>query len=141
MNVVKPGHIRAGNERCIENLKYVMESEDMPDAEKLVQKFNQTRTLPDENLNTVLKTYARNFEQYAIGHAELAEDRFSRLIRNGGYARILNREERVGVLMLEFLKSQFGKKPLINFDRAASDDMDSASKSIAKNVMPRSGMR
>ncbi|MGD8949693.1 MAG: hypothetical protein PVG62_03040 [Desulfobacterales bacterium] len=141
MNVVKPGHIRAGSERFIENLKYVMESELMPDAGTLAQKYNQTRTLPDENLDPLIKNYARNFEQYAMKHKELSEDRFSRLIRNGGYARILNREERVGVLMLEFLKSQFGKQPLIDFDLADSNDEDLVSNRIAKNAIPKSNMR
>jgi hypothetical protein len=141
MNVVKPGHIRAGSERFIQNLKFVMESEHMPDAGTLAQKYNQTRTLPDENLDTVIKNYARNFEQYARKHKELSEDRFSRLIRNGGYARILNREERVGVLMLEFLKSQLGKQPLIDFNLNVSDDQDLVSKGVAKNTIPRSNMR
>jgi hypothetical protein len=141
MNMVKPGHIRAGSERFIQNLKYVMESEDMPDDGALAQKYNQTRTLPDENLDTLIKNYARNFEQYATKHKELSEDRFSRLIRNGGYAQILNREERVGVLMLEFLKSQFGKQPLIDFGLAGSTGEDLVLKDIAKNVMPRSNMR
>jgi hypothetical protein len=141
MNVVKPGHIRAGSERFIENLKYVMESERMPDAGTLARKYNQTRTLPEENLDTLIKNYARNFEQYARKHKELSEDRFSRLIRNGGYARILNREQRVGVLMLEFLKSQFGKQPLIDFDLAISHDEDLISKAVANNTIPRSNMR
>jgi hypothetical protein len=140
MNMVKPGHIRAGSERFIENFKYVMESQDMPDDGTLAQKYNQMRTLPDKNLDTLIKNYARNFEQYAMKHNELSEDRFSRLIRNGGYARILNREERVGVLMLEFLKSQFGKQPLIDFDLAGSGDEDLVSKGIAKNAIPRSNM-
>ena len=140
MNMVKPGHIRAGSERFIENFKYVMESQDMPDDGTLAQKYNQMRTLPDKNLDTLIKNYARNFEQYAMKHNEQTEDRFSRLIRNGGYARILNREERVGVLMLEFLKSQFGKQPLIDFDLAGSGDEDLVSKGIAKNAIPRSNM-
>lgn len=141
MNMVKPGHIRAGSERFIKNLKYVMESQDMPDDGTLAQKYNQMRNLSDENLDTLIKSYARNFEQYAMKHNELSEDRFSRLIRNGGYAQILNREERVGVLMVEFLKSQFGKQPLIDFDLAGSGDEDLASKGIAKNAIPRSNMR
>jgi hypothetical protein len=141
MNMVKPGHIRAGSERFIENFKYVMESQEMPDDGTLAQKYNQMRNLPDENLDTLIKNYARNFEQYAMKHSELSEDRFSRLIRNGGYAQILNREERVGVLMLEFLKGQFGKKPLIDFDLAGSGDKNLVSKGIAKNAIPRSNMR
>ena len=84
MNMVKPGHIRAGSERFIQNLKYVMESQDMPDDGTLAQKYNQMQTLPDKNLDTLIKNYARNFEQYAMKHNELSEDRFSRLIRNGG---------------------------------------------------------
>jgi len=141
MNMVKPGHIRAGSERFIENLKYVMESQDMPDDGTLAQKYKQMRNLPDENLDTLIKSYARNFEQYAMKHNELSEDRFSRLIRNGGYAQILNREERVGVLMVEFLKNQFGKQPLIDFGLAGSGDEDHVSKGIAKNAIPRSNMR
>jgi len=141
MNMVKPGHIRAGSERFIENLKYVMESQDMPDDGTLAQKYNQMRNLPDENLDTLIKSYARNFERYAMKHNELSEDRFSRLIRNGGYAQILNREERVGVLMVEFLKNQFGKQPLIDFGLAGSGDEDHVSKGIAKNAIPRSNMR
>jgi len=141
MNMVKPGHIRAGSERFIENLKYVMESQDMPDDGTLAQKYKQMRNLPDENLDTLIKSYARNFEQYAMKHDELSEDRFSRLIRNGGYAQILNREERVGVLMVEFLKNQFGKQPLIDFGLAGSGDEDHVSKGIAKNAIPRSNMR
>jgi hypothetical protein len=141
MNMVKPVHIRAGSERFIENLKYVMESQDTPDDATLAQKYNQMQNLSDENLDTLIKNYARNFEQYALKHNELSEDRFSRLIRNGGYAQILNREERVGVLMLEFLKSQFGKQPLIDFDLAGSDNQDFVSKGVAKNAIPRSNMR
>ena len=141
MNMVKPGHIRAGSERFFENFKYVMESQDMPDDGTLAQKYDQTRTLPDENLETLIKNYAHNFEQYATKHKELSEDRFSRLIRNGGYAQILNREERVGVLMLEFLKSQFGKQPLIDFSLAGSGDQDLVTKGVAKNASPRSNMR
>ncbi len=141
MNMVKPGHIRAGSERFIENFKYVMESQDTPDDGTLAQKYNQMRSLPDENMDTLIKNYARNFEQYAMKNNELSEDRFSRLIRNGGYAQILNREERVAVLMLEFLKSQFGKQPLIDFDLADSGAEDLATKSIAKNAIPWSTIR
>jgi hypothetical protein len=140
MNMVKPEHIRAGSERFIENFKYVMESQDMPDDGTLAQKYNQMRNLPEENLDTLIKNYARNFEQYAMKHDELSEDRFSRLIRNGGYAQILNREERVGVLMLEFLKSQFGKQPLIDFNLIGSGAEDLVSKGIAKNAPPWSNM-
>ena len=41
---------------------------------------------------------------------------YARIIADGGYAGVLSREERSGVLALEWLKSQLGKSTLAEFD-------------------------
>jgi hypothetical protein len=136
INVVKPEHIRAGSQRFIDNLSYVMESENMPDALTLIRKYEQVKSLNDEELDLLIKNYAGNFEKVAASHDILSEEPFSRLIRNSGYARILDREERIGIVMLEFMKDRFGKRRLIDVDLADSGNQESGYRRLARNTAP-----
>jgi len=120
MNVVNPAHIRAGSVRFVENIKQIVESDDLPDAATLARRYNQIRQTSNSDLDNLIQRYALNFEQLAKARNAISGDQFDQLLSNGGYARLLNREERIGVVILEYMKYNLGKIPLIPFDRGGS---------------------
>jgi hypothetical protein len=120
MNVVNPAQIRAGSVRFVQNMKQIVEFKDLPDAAVIARQYYQIRHTSISDLDGLIQHYALNFEQLAKARDAIPGDQFDRLVSNGGYARLLNREERIGVIMLECMKHYVGKTPLIPFDRSGA---------------------
>ena len=116
INMVKSSHIYEGSLRFIEGLKEVIESDSLPAADTLAQKLDYISALPEAEIDTKIRKYSINFERIAKKHKGMSQKDYARIIADGGYANVLNREERSGVLALEWLKSQLGKSTLAEFD-------------------------
>jgi hypothetical protein len=116
INMVKRSHIYEGSVRFVEGLKEVIESDSLPAADVLAQKLKHISALPAAKIDNKIREYSINFERIAKKHEGMSKKDYARIIANGGYANVLNREERSGVLALEWLKSQLGKSPLAESD-------------------------
>ena len=116
INMVKRSHIYDGSVRFVEGLKEVIESDALPAADALARQMDYISTLPEAEIDTKIRKYAINFERIAKQHKGMSQKDYARIITDGGYANILNNEQRRGILALEWLKSQLGKSPLAEFD-------------------------
>lgn len=114
MNVVRETHIRQGSRRSVDHLKKIIESDTLPSLETLAGSYARAQALSDQDLDRLIRNYAERIEQAAENHAALSEEKYDDVLRNGGYARLLNRQERIGVVMVEYLKNSMGKKSLIH---------------------------
>ena len=115
INVVKPDHIYDGCIRFARGIKRVTESDTLPEPGQFVKQVNYINSLPDDQIDAKIREYARNFERIAKSHKDMDKKDYARIIANGGYADVLDREERIGVLILEMLKHQIGKPALVKF--------------------------
>ena len=97
-------------------LKAVMEAENLPSPEVFIGLVNYINTLSDSEIDSKIREYASNFERLAKNHKKMAKRDFTRIIADGGYAGVLNREERIGILILEGLKNYIGKPTLVTME-------------------------
>lgn len=116
MNVVRAEHIRQGSRRSVTHLTQILESEDLPDPETLASRYARVRSLSDTDLDRLVSHYARHIEKAAMKHDELSGEEYEVVLQNGGYARLLKRPERIGAVMVEYLKQSLGKKSFIQPD-------------------------
>ncbi len=116
INVVKRSHILEGSIRAVESLKKVIESNSLPDSDDFARRVKQIKAMSENEIDNKIKRYSINFERIAKNHKDMSKKKFARIIANGGYANVLNREERLSILMLEYLKGQLGKQALVEFD-------------------------
>jgi len=116
LNMVKRSHIYEGSIRFMKGFKEVMESESLPAADVLTQQMNYISTLSQAEVDAKIRDYSTKFERIVKKHKIMSQKDFAGIIAGGGYANVLNKEQRVGVLALEYLKSHLGKAALIEFD-------------------------
>ena len=116
INMVKRRHIYEGGLRYVEGFKEVIESDSLPAADALAQQLDYISALPEAEIESKIAEYSINFEGIARKHKGMSAKNYARIIADGGYANVLNREERSGILALEWLKSQLGKSTLAEFD-------------------------
>jgi len=140
INVVKPHHIYEGSTRFAEGMKAVMEADGLPPAEVFAEDLNYLRNLSERGIEAKIREYSTNFEKIAEGHRDMAKPDFARIIKRGGYGEVLNREERLGVLTLEFLKRYVGKPTLVKLASPAlrkENQLNTAAKARLKKLEGR----
>ena len=115
LNLVRHRHIYEGGLRFVKGLKETMESNSLPDPGVLVQGVKYITALPEAKIDAKIRKYSHNFERIAQKHQDMSPQEFVHIIEGGGYGKALNREERLGVLTLEYFKSQLGKTALVEF--------------------------
>jgi hypothetical protein len=108
MNVVRPKHILAGCRRFADAFNAVLGSDRLPPAADLAAKARELGALPENELERRIVAYAAAFEKAYADHPELAGGDFGKLMRGNVYADTLDRAERVGILLLEYLKARLG---------------------------------
>jgi len=116
INMVKRSHIYEGSVRFVEGLKEVIESDSLPAPDVLVRQMDYISTLAAAEIETKIRQYSTNFERIAKKHKGMSQKDYARIITDGGYANVLNIEERRGILALEWLKNQLGKSTLAESD-------------------------
>lgn len=130
MNLVRRSHIYEGGRRYVQGLKEVMESGALPDPKVFAQRIQEIKALPEKDIEAKIDDYSRNFERIAKKNSDMTKKDYARIIEDGGYGKLLNQEERLGVLWLEYLKSKIGKTPLVQFDFPP----------LKKNVLAETGL-
>lgn len=113
MNVVRPKHILAGCRRFADAFRTVIGSDKLPPAEDIAAKVREITSMPDQEMERKINEYALAFQRAYGSHPELSGSDFSSLLDNGAYAKTLDRAERIGVLLLEYLKNRLGTLSLV----------------------------
>ncbi|WP_461209183.1 hypothetical protein [Desulfocurvus sp. DL9XJH121] len=114
MNVVRPKHILAGCRRYAQAFRTVIESRLLPAANQLAAKAREFWDLSEQELDRRIRNYARSMEQLFKQYPDSGAESFAKLVKDGGYAKVLDtREERVSTLLLEYLKDKLGSPSLL----------------------------
>jgi hypothetical protein len=117
MNVVKRKHIYEGCVRYANSLKKLMETTYLPPEAHLAQSLQSIQQMDHASIDAKIRQYAVNFERIAHRHKDMSDGAFAQIIADGGYFKLLTPQERVGVLQLEFFKSQLGKPCLVELNK------------------------
>lgn len=112
LNVVRPKHIFEGSQRFAKAFSALMESNDLPQPEVFAQKVREIQALSDQDVDNYIVEYSKQVEDYAKKHPVLS-DEFPEVYENGKYADSFTREERIGILVKEYVKQALGKQCLI----------------------------
>ncbi len=115
LNVVRPKHIFEGSQRFANAFKVLMESSDLPSPEVLAGRVGQIEAMSDEAIALKMDKYAKAVEKMSSRHPELS-DEFPEVYEDGKYADEFTREERIGILVKEYVKQAMGKQCLIPED-------------------------
>jgi hypothetical protein len=116
INVVKDKHINEGCLRYAESLKNIVETAYLPTENHLAQSLKMIQDMDNASIDAKIRQYAINFERIARPHEGMSNTAFSQIIADGGYSKLFTKQERIGILQLEFFKSQIGKPCLVEFD-------------------------
>lgn len=134
LNVVMRKHFYEGALRFSESLKTVLESDVLPPSEELGAMIRNIEALPDEEVDRKIQSYAKTFE-LMNGNAEAFEKKsFAKILKDGGYANVLNREERIGILVMQKLKSILGKPAYV--DMSGSELADALNSETVTTAEP-----
>lgn len=108
LNAVKRKHILEGSLRFAESFKKVLEADDLPPSKELAGMIRSIRDLPDSVIDEKIKVYAQTFESVNRDSDALDSSEFRKVLADGGYANVLDRDQRVGILVLQKLKCILG---------------------------------
>ncbi len=114
MNFVKKTHILNGLKRYEKDLRAVVESGSLPDADKLSVSLSAINRLSSEELEGMITRYLSVMVRRYGDVEVLSGTRFSDFIQNDDYIEQMNDEEMRAVLVLEYMKSLLGKEQIIN---------------------------
>lgn len=112
LNVVRPKHIFEGSQRFARAFSALMESSDLPSPAVFAEKVREIEALSDQDVNNYIIEYSKQVEDYAKDHPVLS-DKFPEVYEDGKYADKFTREERIGILVKEYVKQAMGKQCLI----------------------------
>jgi hypothetical protein len=115
LNVVQKDHINEGATRYANAFKKIVESDRLPAPDELAVRVRELSTMSDAELDRKIAAYAIAIENIAKTSPAMNKSEFQKVVEDGKYAKILNREERVGAILVEYLKSRLGKRPLVDF--------------------------
>ncbi|GAB6124820.1 hypothetical protein [Humidesulfovibrio idahonensis] len=115
MNMVQKDHINDGVTRYANAFKRIVESDRLPDPDELAARVRELSTMSEAELSRKIAAYAVAIENIAKTSPAMKKSEFQKVVENGKYANILTHEERVGAILVEYLKSRLGKHPLVDF--------------------------
>ncbi|MDP2848455.1 MAG: hypothetical protein Q8O35_09705 [Humidesulfovibrio sp.] len=115
LNVVQKDHINDGSTRYANAFKKIVESDRLPSPDELAARVRELSSMSDVDLDRKIAAYAVAIENMAKSSPDMKKSEFQKVVADGKYAKILNREERVGAILVEYLKSRLGKRPLVDF--------------------------
>ncbi|MDT8317306.1 MAG: hypothetical protein RQ824_04855 [bacterium] len=109
MNMVKKEHLAAGIKRFARDLKFVLESPNIPSPEILGRTFSDMQALSVAELRKEASKYIRDLvNEYGSGDM-LSRSEFSGLLKSGEYLNKMNREELISILVVQHMKKTLGK--------------------------------
>ncbi|MFV0422780.1 hypothetical protein [Oleidesulfovibrio sp.] len=109
LNVVKKSHIISGTERFLNGFKGVIESPELPSAGQLEAYIKDVRSQDDNAQIASLAEYSAKLEAISKEDDILKRSDFQDVLKGGSYASTLTPEQRVSVLIKQFIKRELGK--------------------------------
>ncbi len=107
MNMVKTSHISAGVTRYLDGLSQVLGSARRPSPAELATAAARYAAMSDDEQITALGAFSRDLEKLATASGLTGGD-FTKVLKNGAYARSLSREDREAELVKLFVKQKLG---------------------------------
>lgn len=108
LNVVRPKHIISGCRRFTGAFRKVIESEQLPSPAAISAKLQQFMAMTNEQLEELVGRYTSRLAERWKDHPLMENKVFSRLFEDGRYASELSREERISLLMKNYLRGALG---------------------------------
>jgi hypothetical protein len=115
MNMVQKSHINDGVTRYANAFKKIVESDRLPDPDELATRVRELSSMSEAEMDRKIHDYAVAIENIAKTSPAMSKSEFQKVVANGKYANILNHEERLSAILVEYLKSRLGKHPLVDF--------------------------
>lgn len=114
INMVKRENILEGCRRFAAGFKMVMESPQLPEADRFIDAYARVKALPDQELIARLKPIGQALQKLSRTDPALANRDFQELIQKGTYVEGMSREEREHLLMAEWMKLSLGKHSFLD---------------------------
>lgn len=115
LNVVRPKHIFEGSQRFAKAFKGIIESSELPEPEIFAQKVHKIESMTDSEIAMKMDIYSKSMEKLSAKD-ENVSDKFPEVYKDGKYADDFDRQERIGILVKEYVKQAMGKQCLIPSD-------------------------
>ncbi|MDR3640816.1 MAG: hypothetical protein P4L39_05790 [Humidesulfovibrio sp.] len=115
MNMVQKSHINDGVTRYATAFKKIVESDRLPEPDELAAHVRELSAMNEADLDRKIHQYAIAIENIAKTSPAMNKSEFQKVVEDGRYAKILNHEERISAILVEYLKSCLGKRPLVDF--------------------------
>ncbi len=116
MNMVKEKHIQSGFQRFARDMKRIMESPQLPGAERLADMSIKIRDLPDEELKAKMDQYLNQLAKRQTAEKKTPELLLKHTTNSSDYISRLSLPQMQAALFLEALKYKLG---LLNRDEVA----------------------
>lgn len=109
INMVRKDNIIEGCRRFASGFKKVLESQQLPEAERLIDIYGGIKKLSDQDLIARLQPIGKALQKLSRTDPGLSRSDFRAMIESGKYLRGMNREEQENLLMSEYMKFAIGK--------------------------------
>lgn len=110
INMVRSEHIHAGLRRFGESFRAILEHPAARDAKALEERFAAIRTLPEQELRRLVRSYLETLRAEVRGASLLSEERKAEpLLAGSGYQDGLARDEMEAIVAVEQVKALLGK--------------------------------
>lgn len=142
MNVVKRSHIYDGTLRYARSLTKVLESPTLT-PDELVAGMKDVSNLSQAEADELILQYAKNFELRFKDDPKLKSREYAKVIADGGYEKVLDKDARQSILALQKLKAMLGMDTLIEMGaspvaKAEEPAAQAASDAVEPAVRPES---
>lgn len=117
MNFVKKQHILKGLKRYENDLRAVVESDAMPDADRLRRSLSAINDLSSDELQGLMRRYLAVMDKKYGDVEVLSGTSFSDFVKDEDYLGKMKEEEMRAVLVLEYMKFLLGKERNIDIGR------------------------
>ncbi|MEG2005098.1 MAG: hypothetical protein RR014_03585, partial [Bilophila sp.] len=101
----------AGLTRFTSGLRQVLESPKAPSASDLAARFAELRGLKDSQLQAQLSDFGKYLETLGTGDSIISGKEFQTVLKGGGYAATLGRNEAISELMKLYVREKLGTLP------------------------------
>ncbi|MGL4722703.1 MAG: hypothetical protein ACRCV3_05365 [Desulfovibrionaceae bacterium] len=109
VNVVSAEHIYKGSKRVLYSINEVFSNPSLPSQNNLREHYTSLKKLSTDTLDRELKGYSDTLSQISLKNPILKEVEFQKILKNGAYSQLLSDEEKVSLLMLNYMKEKINK--------------------------------
>jgi hypothetical protein len=114
INMVRGENIIEGCKRFALGFKRILESPQLPEAERLIDVYAKIKGLSDQDLAARLQPIGKALRRLSRTDPALSHGDFQDMIESGKYLDGMSREERENLLMSEFVKLAIGKPSFLD---------------------------